>query len=270
MSRLQLDDRCRQVLGWLGSQVTIANAAGFTDINVVSESLIQNLFNLIEDQAAYINTNIEAPNTDSIDLADQGRRIAVQVTSNSTAAKIDKTIGTFEKNQRNKDYDVLRFLFLKPEYHPTKGKHSLAGAKVVFEDLGQLYDRIRILDMDRLQRTVELLELELAPWVPCGKTQVQLVRESVTETAESIRATCRVNNFGEFSAENVQMAVKAFFSKQVDVIPKNGWNPIPGSGEPGFRTFQARFSIHPTDSVQAILELPWSPGQEYPKPVFLV
>jgi len=153
MSRTDLVTRSQQSLGWLASQVSIANAAGFSDISIVSEFLIQNLYNLLEDGAKYCNTNIDGPNADSINLADSGRRIAVQVTSNTTSAKIHKTIAGFERNKRHEQYDELRFLFLSDHYHPAKKDYSVSDAEIEFEDLGQLHGRIsRISDPDQLQR----------------------------------------------------------------------------------------------------------------------
>jgi hypothetical protein len=262
MSRPELITRCQQVLAWLASQVTIANVAGFSDINVVSESLMQNLFNLMEDGAKYINTNLEAPNADSIDLADAGRKIAVQITSTTTPQKIEKTLAGFATHKRSKQYKKLCFLFLADRYRPTK-QYSLKGTKITFEDLGQLQSRIvRISDVDRLQRIVELLEKELAPWVPYGKAYVDVVREKATVTSESIRVECRVNNLGEFTAENIQMSVWSPISGHISVIPKAEWNAIPGSGEVGSRTFQAEHAVHPKQSIRAIID--FSPDVRQP------
>jgi hypothetical protein len=271
MSRTDLTSRSQQVLAWLAAQVSIANGAGFSDISVVSETSMQNVFNLIEEGAAYVNTNLDAPNTDSIDLADSGRRIAVQVTSNTTAEKIQKTIDGFEKNKRQEQYDRLRFLFLSDRYHPTKSKYSLSGVEIEFEDLGQLHARIvRIEDVDQLRRVVELLENELAPWVSAGKAKVTLVKEKLTISAESIRLECRVNNVGELTATNVQMSVWASIPGQLDVIPKAGWYPIPGIGTPGTRTFQSEQAIHPKDSIRAIISLAPRQQQNSLAPTFRI
>jgi SMEK domain len=241
MSRPELTTRCQQVLAWLASQVTIANVAGFSDINVVSESLMQNLFNLIEDGATYINTNLEAPNADSIDLADAARKIAVQITSTTTPRKIEKTLAGFTTHKRSKQYKKLHFLFLADRYRPTK-KYSLKGTTITFEDLG------------RLRRVIELLEKELAPWVPYGKAYVDVIKEKATVTAESIRVECRMSNLGEFTAENIQMSVRPSISGHVSVIPKAEWNAIPGCGEVGSRTFQAEHAVHPKQSIRAIID----------------
>jgi hypothetical protein len=262
MSREDLVIRCRKLLGWLGAQVSIANSAGLTDINVVSESLVQNLFNSIEDGASYVNTNIGAPNADSIDLADEGRKIGVQVTSNMSSGKIKSTVEVFEKNKRQEQFSTLRFVFLAADYRP-RDKYSVKGAKIEFENLGQLALRIiRIKELDRLRSVVDVLERELGPE---RRGAIELVRETATRSAELLRVECRIQNPGTRTVEKVQMWVGPSVSGHVDVIPKSEWHAIAGSGEQGSRTFQAEHAIHPGSSIRAIIQHSFSAPQSDPE-----
>jgi hypothetical protein len=253
MSRQELTNRCSEILGWLGAQVTIANSAGLSDISVVSETLMQNLLNAMED-GAYKNTNLDAPNADSIDLADELRKHAVQITSNTTAEKIRKTIKGFQKHKHHERYTTLRFLFLSPQYRPDKKKYSIPSVALEFDDLGKLALRIRsIQDAKKLQAIVEMLEDELAPWSTHRKVLLKLSREKAN-LSETYRIECRLENLGELSAENVQLSVATSDASHISVIPKGQWTGIPGSGTAGVRTFLSNYVIHPKDSVRAILE----------------
>jgi hypothetical protein len=235
--------------------VAIANRAGFTDINVVSESVMQNLFNTLETGAAYVNRNIDEPNADSIDLADQHRRIALQITSTTKPAKIRKTIAGFEKNDLKQEFSTLKFLFLDDSYRP-KTTYSTDGVTILFENLGDLATRVdRVEDSDQLQKVVDLLERELGLAVQQGKALLKIASESVKVTPEMIRAECRVTNLGEFTAENVQIEIRPAATGRLRLIPAAEWFAISGGADPSTRIFQAASVIHPKRSIRAIIEL---------------
>lgn len=254
MSRQDLVVRSQRALGWLTSQVKIANSAGFTDINLVSESLCQNLLNLLEDGANYANVNIDSPNTSSIDLGDVGRKIAVQITSTSTAKKIKKTITAFEARALHKQYKTLRILFLADKYTPRPQK--VKGAKIVFEDVGALHNRItKLKDTTTLKNIVELLESELQPpGAAPTRRRVELVKDRAEVTTEALRLRVWIRNIGPLSVEHLRMSVSSSSPGYVNVIPKAHWSGT-GTGEDSARTFMTSEHVHPGSSVLAVVEL---------------
>ncbi len=80
--------------------------AGFSDMTRLLESLSIKIFN-----AAFgyelKNKNLFSPNFPAIDLADDLRRVAVQVTTTADSAKVRHTIDQFEKFNLGKSYDNL-------------------------------------------------------------------------------------------------------------------------------------------------------------------
>ncbi|CAO3441590.1 hypothetical protein [Azospirillum argentinense] len=57
-----------------------------------------------------VNLNQIRMNFPAIDLADENKKVSVQVTTNASAQKINKTIKTYEAHDLRKDYDKL-FIF---------------------------------------------------------------------------------------------------------------------------------------------------------------
>lgn len=96
-------------------QLYISNSqqAGFSDMTRLLESLSIRLFQATHGLKLK-NKNILHPNFPAIDLADDIKRVAVQVTTNADAAKIRHTLKKFEEHKLHSDYDKLIILgFLK-------------------------------------------------------------------------------------------------------------------------------------------------------------
>jgi len=80
--------------------------AGFNDMTRLLESLSIQLFEASHG-LSLTNKNFLAPNFPAIDLADDKKRTAVQVTSNANAAKIRHTLKKFDEHGLAKHYDNL-------------------------------------------------------------------------------------------------------------------------------------------------------------------
>lgn len=70
--------------------------AGFKDMERMLEALCSQVFKAVE-IGNFVNMNQIKVNFPAIDLADEEKSIAIQVTSNASPAKIKKTIDAFEK-----------------------------------------------------------------------------------------------------------------------------------------------------------------------------
>ncbi|WP_433897926.1 SMEK domain-containing protein [Pseudomonas sp. PSE1(2024)] len=84
--------------------------SGFKDMERMLEVLCAQLFKAVE-VGDFINMNQIKVNFPAIDLADDAKSIAIQVTSNATPAKIKKTIAAFEK--KNEDGISLKDKYAK-------------------------------------------------------------------------------------------------------------------------------------------------------------
>jgi hypothetical protein len=105
-------------LAFVKSKVEISNPLNLTDVNIISENFYRDFLNLVFGYKL-INLNRAKQNSDSIDLADEEKKICIQVTSTSTLAKTKKTVKGFIDNDHYKKYDRLVILNIV-----SKSKHQ--------------------------------------------------------------------------------------------------------------------------------------------------
>lgn len=151
-------------LALLSSQVSVRNAINLYDINIVAESFYSELLNLIEDLNLR-NVNTIKKNAPGIDLADEGNRISIQVTSDNTSDKIRHTITEFLLNKSYEKYDRLIILILtnKKRYSTvfdTDGKFSFDKNNDIW-DVNDLIKKVNALPIEKLKTINDFLQLEL-------------------------------------------------------------------------------------------------------------
>ncbi|EAP9194282.1 hypothetical protein E8A45_22940 [Salmonella enterica] len=95
-------------LSTLGEQAKLRNKLGLSDLSVFSENFFRDILNIIED-LNLINTNEDRANEPGIDLGDELKKIAFQVTATKTSAKVIKTLKKITTEQRGK---YNRFIIL--------------------------------------------------------------------------------------------------------------------------------------------------------------
>lgn len=86
--------------------IKVSQGAGFADMTRLLESLSIHLFKASHDLDLK-NKNLFNPNFPAIDLADDEKRTAVQVTVNADAKKIRHTLAKFDEYDLAKHYDSL-------------------------------------------------------------------------------------------------------------------------------------------------------------------
>lgn len=151
-------------LALLSSQVSVRNAINLYDINIVAESFYSELLNLIEDLNLK-NVNTIKKNAPGIDLADEGNKISIQVTSDNTSDKIKHTIAEFLLNKSYEKYDRLIILILtnKKRYSTvfdTDGKFSFDKNNDIW-DVNDLIKKVNALPIEKLKTINDFLQLEL-------------------------------------------------------------------------------------------------------------
>lgn len=92
-------------------QVRNLNSQNLCDLNIVCENLICGLLNLTFGYNL-ININSKEQNYPGVDLVDYKKRISVQVSSDKSKAKIQKTLDTFSQQQLASEFDRLIFFIL--------------------------------------------------------------------------------------------------------------------------------------------------------------
>ncbi|EAP1507265.1 hypothetical protein D6G40_23610, partial [Salmonella enterica] len=93
-------------LAVLSRGVEINASLNLLDINVQVEFFYRDFLNLCYGYNL-INTNSEEQNYQSIDLADENMRVAIQVTSTPELEKIKNTVDGFIKKKQYEKYDRL-------------------------------------------------------------------------------------------------------------------------------------------------------------------
>lgn len=99
---------------WM-AEIELSNALTYYDVNKVSEGTIMKLLNLVFDYNL-LNLNEIKVNFPGIDLGDEEKGIAIQVTSQKTAKKIKDSLDKFYENDLDKIYlnGLKVFIFSLP------------------------------------------------------------------------------------------------------------------------------------------------------------
>ncbi len=119
-----------------------------------------------------VNTNFGSASADTLDLHDLQKRIAIQVTTTQSPAKIRKTLKGFQKHRSK--YDKLLFLYPCTDKKTTTADFTAAAAGFAFDpksdrmDFSDLLVRMQQLSREQQKRFLDLLIREAAPYAPPG------------------------------------------------------------------------------------------------------
>lgn len=110
MIRVDYQEKIIKALSWLKTEVDYHNSLSLTDINHAAEDFYCGLLNLVYGYNLK-NINITEQNAAAIDLGDEQKKIAIQVTSTSTLAKTKYTVEKFivknyTKNSTSCSYSI--------------------------------------------------------------------------------------------------------------------------------------------------------------------
>lgn len=115
------------------------NKIGLTDINIINESFIASLLNIILD---YDLECSKTANRVAVDLEDCENRIAFQVSSNKSTSKIQTTIDKFVENNMAESFDEIYFFIL--------GSKQKNYSKLVVPSILNFDHKQHIIDFDSL------------------------------------------------------------------------------------------------------------------------
>lgn len=107
-------------LAWISTTVELLDSLNLNSINVHAESFFCGLLNTVFGYQLH-DLNATEMNYTSIDLGDEKNKIAIQVTSEKTSAKIRKTLDKFVENEYYQKYDRLIIFIIgnKPNFSAT-------------------------------------------------------------------------------------------------------------------------------------------------------
>ena len=112
-----------RLLTILADYLETAGKINLNDGSVISENMCETLMNIVYDYNLK-NINLISQNEAVIDLYDSKKRIAVQVTSNSTLTKMKKCLSAFMDKELYKDYDKLYIYVLTKKQRSYKLEHQ--------------------------------------------------------------------------------------------------------------------------------------------------
>jgi hypothetical protein len=126
MNNQEMLEEISRGLALLALQTAAENLAGLYSKNRLSEDLILPVFRLVFEAPDLRNANADQNNSAHVDLVSDQRKIAVQVTTERTAAKVTSTLTGFLEDELDKKYQRLIFFLLTPNL-PTFQKPTRDG-----------------------------------------------------------------------------------------------------------------------------------------------
>ena len=145
MNQENMLNRIAMLLSRFSENVRIKNANGEFSINVHAENALIKLLNVVLGCNLENVNYVENKQFPSIDLRDKSKRIAIQVTSDESLAKVKDCLKKFLENGLDKDYDTLYIIMLVRKQR-SYSKTSIDKARKNFPfscdnilDMGDLY-----------------------------------------------------------------------------------------------------------------------------------
>ena len=148
----------------------------FFDLNVVAEDFFADVLNQLYGWHL-VNLNHQGLNAAAVDLGDPNQRVAVQVTSDRTKKKVQKTIDVFAANGLERDYDHLYVLIIGARTGNYPGLTlpsgvAFDGKQHVIDD-ERLLQKINSMSLTDLGRFKAYMDEAVRPYSPAVQVQLQ-------------------------------------------------------------------------------------------------
>ena len=135
-----------------------------TDLNHVSETILVPLLSKAYNLPDLRNLNSETINYAGIDLADDTKRVAIQVTSDASSHKVKHTLETFVKHELYKEYGrlIIYVLVDKQKSYSGNGFLDIIGDMFHFDkarDILDYRDFLRVVQAQQLVQAIQILDI---------------------------------------------------------------------------------------------------------------
>lgn len=215
MKQEELIKSCSELLYKLCDLVESRNSLNYYDINISSEYFFIPLLNQVFD-CNLQNLNTKEKNAAAIDLYDTNGKIAIQVTSNSSADKIRNTIVKYCKNKLYEKYKRLVVVVIVRSHSyrtdftkDTGGKFTFSKNNDIFT-INSLIKAISALDIEKIDSIQKYLEYQLDTLL--DKTQVLTIEQSFAYISQNTNNILN-ESFFEIDAETFI----SDFQKKLDI-----------------------------------------------------
>ena len=200
MIREELLTKIQDLLAMLSEKINIANSNKEYNINIHAENIFNRVLNIV------YNLNLENANYEksanfpSIDLFDDIKKVAVQITSTSSKTKINKTLIKFINNNLENEFETLYVYLLKnrTNYNQqqidkiTKGKFDFKIDKHILTKESIYKELNKRNDIEIIKKVHAILEEEfqllnspifqpLSIGLSFAENDIKLVREIIIE-----------------------------------------------------------------------------------------
>lgn len=161
MNRLIIQDQISTSLAVFGSKLSILSSNNEFSWNILAESIFIPFLNIVLD-CNLKNENIEQfVNVPSIDLADRGKKICVQITSTGSFSKVKTTLEKFFNNSLENDFEKLYILVLKEKKGFDINESQNEQLLDIIQDRISFDSNINILDFSKLYILSQKIETEI-------------------------------------------------------------------------------------------------------------
>jgi len=166
--KLEIIQKITSNLAFLSRSTTLENVVGLFDSNRASQTFFKGLFNQIFDyDLKELDIEQGITNYPAIDLGDKTRKIAIQITTDSSSTKIKDTISTFQTNEKCAGFDRLIIFIIgdKEKYtttFSTNGRFEFSPERDIWDEKYLVKVINQIEDIAKLENLLLFLQNELS------------------------------------------------------------------------------------------------------------
>lgn len=182
MERQTHTDKIIELLSLLRVKVELSNPINLTDVNIYSENFYRDFLHLLYGYKLQ-NINIIEQNSTAIDLGDEEKKVAFQVTSTSDLSKTKKTVAAFISKKLYEKYDRLVILNIA-----TKANHrnNHVGDQATYQldtkediwDISNLIKDVNDLSLERIKEICTFLKNEIK--VPSDQSSAKEIQTFIS------------------------------------------------------------------------------------------
>ena len=200
-NRSNLITKIQRSLSYYAASIKKDTESGRTDILIDAEEICRGLLNIV---FGYELKNLNQTNRDfpAIDLADDKQRVAVQITSTNTSAKIMDTIHRFLSHSLNLQYDTLLiFILVDTTFRQRKVPPLPPSLNLQIMTFVDLMQTIKTLSIEKLEETASYLKKEIGADDPVASEDSSLIPALTTSVADLSEIERQVLFFAGFLPE---------------------------------------------------------------------
>ncbi|WP_272572304.1 MULTISPECIES: SMEK domain-containing protein [unclassified Providencia] len=198
------------------NSVTHQNSIGFTDINKSAETLFISILNKVYGYNLR-DMNILESNYPAIDLADYGKKVCIQVTSENSREKIKKTIKKFNELSLGNNFSQLVFFIISNDKRVLNISDVTTSASIYVKNFTTLFKDISNLPFEDVKYIEGYFERNVkSRW----KEHSSILRPQLLNTGISITFKGFINFLNVGSDLNYKNDVLLDINNLIDVLSK--------------------------------------------------